>query len=312
MMKKGYWAFFLILGLGTFFLFYDKVKTKGHAPTVSVVMPTYNRAALLPRTIDSILTQSFTDFEFIIVDDGSTDESMGILKSYAQKDSRIVLLKNTQNRGISHARNKGNRRARGKYIAILDSDDPALPGRLEKQVAFLEEHPDTDVVQGRIRVEYTKKDPMPVFDYTRPTLPYILFDNVVGHSENMVRRDFLIQNGIMYDETLRAGIDYDFWKQVLLNGGRFAKIQDVINIYRLHHTNQGEYYAQQAETRQKVSREMLVYFGVPADLIEGGSRCAVFSYVLTKSPRRWVFDERALRVATDDECRREAALEVKE
>ena len=111
------------------------------APLLSVVMATYNHADFIVRAIDSILSQTYNNFEFIIVDDGCIDGTSQILKKYVAKDNRIVLLKQN-NQGLAVARNAGVDKAQGKYIAFMDDDDISLPRRLEKQVAFLEKYPD--------------------------------------------------------------------------------------------------------------------------------------------------------------------------
>ena len=110
------------------------------APKVTVFIPVYNRERYIGAAIDSILAQSFADFELLLIDDGSTDQSLAAMRSYA--DPRIRIVCNEHNCGIPHTRNKGLALARGEYIALLDSDDLAHPKRLKKQVAFLDHHPD--------------------------------------------------------------------------------------------------------------------------------------------------------------------------
>jgi glycosyltransferase involved in cell wall biosynthesis len=115
-------------------------------PRVSVVMPTYNDALYLRDAIDSILNQTFTDFEFIIVNDGSADDTERIILSY--EDKRIRYLKNEVNAGNTVARNKGMEAARGRYIAIMDSDDVSVPDRLETQYKYMERHPGIGILGG--------------------------------------------------------------------------------------------------------------------------------------------------------------------
>ncbi len=110
-------------------------------PLVSVVMPTYNRANVIGGAIDSILNQTYDNFEFIIVDDGCTDSTYEVLEKYAAKDKRIILLKQN-NQGPAAARNAAVDKAQGKYIAFMDDDDISVPNRLAKQVTFLEKYPD--------------------------------------------------------------------------------------------------------------------------------------------------------------------------
>ena len=101
-------------------------------------MSVYNGAKFLAEAIDSILAQTFTDFEFIIIDDTSSDDSLQVINSY--KDARIVLLQNTKNIGLTKSLNIGIAKAKGKYIARMDADDISMPKRLEKQFDFMEEH----------------------------------------------------------------------------------------------------------------------------------------------------------------------------
>lgn len=130
-------------------------------PKVSVLIKSFNHAAFIRQSIQSILDQSFGDFEIIVTDDASTDNSVDIIREF--KDPRINLEVSARNEGIAPTMNKCIARARGQYLAILNSDDFALPGRLEKQVSFLDENPDISVLFGM---------PLPVDDDGRPTKPH--------------------------------------------------------------------------------------------------------------------------------------------
>ncbi|MBC6497385.1 MAG: glycosyltransferase family 2 protein [Alphaproteobacteria bacterium GM7ARS4] len=123
-----------------------------HTPHVSVIITTYNRAERLPRSLQSILCQTFQDFEVIIVDDGSTDNTADVSHALAQKDQRIRYLRHEKNKGIASARNTGCANAQGYYIAFQDDDDISLPTRLEKQIDFLKTHKDVDAVIPWTRV----------------------------------------------------------------------------------------------------------------------------------------------------------------
>jgi glycosyltransferase involved in cell wall biosynthesis len=113
------------------------------SPEVSVILPTYNRAAYLPAAVESVLSQSFRSLELIVVDDGSTDETLHVIKQFS--DERLIYLRQ-ENRGRSFARNRAIGQARGRFIAFLDSDDEYLPGKLKLQVAFMREHPDVGML----------------------------------------------------------------------------------------------------------------------------------------------------------------------
>ena len=118
------------------------------SPSVSICMPVYNTKRYVAEAVESILAQTFGDFEFIIIDDGSTDGSRAILERYAKQDDRIRLI-SRPNTGIVGARNEALGLARGELIAVMDSDDVALPERFEVQVAYLREHPECVVVGSR-------------------------------------------------------------------------------------------------------------------------------------------------------------------
>ena len=115
--------------------------SKKRTPQVSVVLTTYNRAKYLPRAIASILSQTFTDFELIIVNDGSTDDTRKVLATYVKKDVRIKVI-HQKNKGLGQAQNEGVRRANGIYIAFMDDDDRSMPTRLDEQLRFLHQQPD--------------------------------------------------------------------------------------------------------------------------------------------------------------------------
>ena len=115
---------------------------RGKVPSISVVIATYNRASLLPETLDAVLAQRFRDFELIVVDDGSTDETQQVLKPYGDR----VRYFYQENSGPSAARNLGVRHARGEWIAIQDSDDLFAPDHLESLFAFAEKNPDCGMV----------------------------------------------------------------------------------------------------------------------------------------------------------------------
>jgi glycosyltransferase involved in cell wall biosynthesis len=118
------------------------------APRVSVVMPVYNAEAYLAEAVESVLAQTFKDFELLAVDDASTDRSPELLAFYARKDPRVRVLRNPQNLMISRTLNAGLNQAQGEYLARMDADDVSLPDRLAKQVAYLDAHPRAGVVGG--------------------------------------------------------------------------------------------------------------------------------------------------------------------
>lgn len=199
--------------------------------TVSVLMPVYNAGEFLRLAIESILNQTFSDFEFIIFNDGSTDESSKIVRSY--KDPRIKFYDYSQNSGYVIHLNTGIEIARGKYIARMDADDIAHPQRLEKQVSFLEKHPEIGVLGGWLQ---TIEDVPTLFKYPESNgeiLMKMMQDNPMGHPVVTMRRDILIENKIRYDNSYVPAEDYKMWS-LLTDVTKLANLQEVLLYYRKH------------------------------------------------------------------------------
>ncbi len=175
-------------------------------------MPVYNSAAYLSQAIDSILNQTFTDFELIILNDGSTDNSKDIILSYS--DSRIVFIDGPKI-GLPRIQNKGIEQARGKYIARMDSDDIALPERLESQFNFMESHPDIAVCGTFF--EFTGGNGLlGDFNWVTQTEPELvkinlLFDCAICQPTAMLRVNILKENNICYNEFFQVSEDYELW-----------------------------------------------------------------------------------------------------
>ena len=180
---------------------------------VSVVIPTFNRARRVRRAIASVLSQTHTDVEIIVVDDGSTD---GTGRSLASFGRRIEYRAHSANRGVSTARNTGINAARHPLLAFLDSDDYWLPEKLAAQVDFHEEHPDAVAsqteeiwIRGGRRVNPGRRHRKPSGDIFEPSLELCL----VSPSAVMIRRQILEDVGL-FDESLPACEDYDLWLRI--------------------------------------------------------------------------------------------------
>lgn len=196
-------------------------------PLVSVVMSVYNGYPYLEQAIESILEQSYPHFEFICIDDGSTDDTWQILRRYEQHDHRIVLLQNEQNLGYTRSLNRGIQVSRGEFIARQDADDISLPLRFEKQVAYLLEHPEVGLVGAIPEFIDDRGDLIPVGGYTLLTdyqsIHEKLLDvNCIRHGSVMIRRTCLDLVGI-YDPELEPSEDYDLWL-------RLAEVSHLVNL----------------------------------------------------------------------------------
>lgn len=180
---------------------------------VSVVMSVYNDSCYLKESVESILNQSFTDFEFILIDDGSTDDSWDILTHYSRSDRRIKVVKNEQNIGLTKSLNKGLELAQGEYIARQDSDDISLPERLRLQTEFLDSHIDVGAIGTGAKI-IDEKGQILGFrhvdtDHERLKV-FLLINNNFLHSSLMARQQLVKQIG-GYNENLRYAQDYALW-----------------------------------------------------------------------------------------------------
>jgi glycosyltransferase involved in cell wall biosynthesis len=205
-----------------------------HRPLVSVVMVVCNVDRFLAESIDSILRQTFREFEFIIVDFGSTDKSEAIASSYAEKDSRIKLHK-IPHCGLAEARNAGCFRAQGQYIAIMDADDVSLPDRLLWELEFAESHPEVNLLGGAIECIDVKGRSLRIFDV--PTEDQEIKSALVTQcpfwqSTVLIRRDaFALVGG--YRVIFAQAEDYDLWLRIA-EYFQVANLKQVVVKYRIH------------------------------------------------------------------------------
>lgn len=208
-------------------------------------MPVYNGEDYLAEAIDSILAQTLTDFELLIVDDGSRDNSAEIIRSYQKRDSRIRFFRHEGNLGQAAAQNTGIAAAEGALLAAMDSDDISLPQRLEKQVAFLQANPEIGLVG--VRQRFVDKDLNPLTSYKLPRSHAIIVLNLfIGASLHgptiMIRREFLTEVGGFRPEARRCQDMELFLRLLQKTQIRFANLPDELYIYRLH-DSQKSYFA---------------------------------------------------------------------
>jgi len=210
-------------------------KTNGLSPLVSVIMPVFNREQYVGAAIQSILDQSYSNFELIIVNDGSTDKSEEIINDFKKKDSRIISISQT-NQGIVSARNAGCSNARGDYIAILDSDDISVRNRLERQILFLESNPDVGICGSWVK---TIEDDPQIWRY--PTLnddikASLLFFCPFAHSSIMMRRSAIPFFPSPYTESFDTAEDYDLWEKCM-DITAYSNLSEILVFYRVHDAN---------------------------------------------------------------------------
>lgn len=229
-------------------------------PLVSVLMTVYNSDKFLNKAIDSILEQTYENLEFLIVNDGSTDKSAEIVRAY--KDPRIVFLENDGNKGIVYSRNRLLDISKGKYLAVLDSDDVALPTRLEKQVEFMESHPEYGMCGTYFHVVNSKGQRLynvkfPVTDKELKT--YLWFGNSFCHSTVMMRRDIALE--FKYPESFPLNEDYALWKRIA-ERTKIYNLPIYTTLYRLHSDNvSARRYTEMFEKNRIINGYNLAHFG---------------------------------------------------
>lgn len=202
---------------------------------VSVIMPVYNAEKYISKAIESILKQSFNDFELIIIDDGSKDNSLNIIKSY--HDARIVLIENKTNRGVVYSRNIGLEVAKGEYIALMDADDIAPLNRLQREVECLDADNNIDCINGKIIfIDEEDKEigmgrsPFWNYKYVKASL---IFQNVIGNGSTLLRKSTLQKYNIQYRDIGTIITDYMFWSELSWYG-HIQGIDEVMQYYRIN------------------------------------------------------------------------------
>ena len=222
-----------------------------HAPPISVLMPAYNAEKYIGTAIESILDQTFADFEFIIIDDCSTDGTWKIIQEYAKKDHRLVISKNEVNSRICKTLNKGILMAGGKYIARMDADDWSYRDRLEKQFILMEAHPEIGVSGGSMEVCDEKMNVLGVRRYNltdRDIRRKIFFYNPFCHPSIILRTDAVKSIGL-YDEYLYDAEDYDLYFRI----GKqydFGNLDDLLLKYR---TGENQVSVQRARRQEMLT-----------------------------------------------------------
>ncbi len=205
-------------------------------PKVSIIVPSYNRAEFIPATLDSILNQSYKDFELIFVDDGSTDNTEIILSEYSAKDSRVKYIKQA-NSERAVARSNGLKQAQGEYLALVDSDDIWYANKLEKQIEVLESQ--TEIIfcyaaVNRINLDgkRVKTAPRQHQGHSGYIFSDLLIRNFIPSVTPIFKREIFERVGMQNSEFIPYE-DWDFWLRISLEG-KFFHIKEALGDYRLH------------------------------------------------------------------------------
>lgn len=236
-------------------------------PRLTVLMSVYNGERYLREAIESILGQTFTDFELLIIDDGSTDDSVAVILGF--RDPRIRLVRNDANLGLVASLNRGLEFARGAYLARMDADDISMPERLKRQVVFMDANPEVDICgswleafDGRVKEIWSP----PLGD--EEIKANLIFESVIYHPTVIMRQTVLSDLAVRYDEDYPYAQDYDLWGR-LSRSCRFANIGEVLLRYRIHEQSIGKCKSDiQGMLAGRVRRRLLIELGIEPTEVE--------------------------------------------
>lgn len=205
-------------------------------PQLSVILPVYNAGNYLSACLDSIVSQTYSNFEVIAIDDGSTDNSVELLREFAHTYPNIKIARNKENRGIGYTVNKALSKAKGQFIARMDADDAMLPERLEKQIKYLQQNPETVLVGGQCLVidedgntTGTKQNPQAHSDIYKKMFTTMSVQNPTV----MINTALVPKKALVHDNSLHPVDDLDLLFR-LFNYGKFSNLPDAVLKYRVY------------------------------------------------------------------------------
>lgn len=234
--------------------------TKNDSPLVSIVMPVYNMAAFLPECISSILEQDYEDYELIIVDDGSTDQTADAVHSFS--DNRIAYVRREHD--YIDSMNAGIRLAKGKYIMRMDADDLMLQGRIKRQVEYMEAHPETDVCGSSMKNFGNDESNLYGLIGHAAIISSLLLYNTIAHPTVIMRKEsverYMIKHGTLYDKEYAYAEDYRLWTCMAMEGFRFDNLRDILIRHRISPQAVTSVYAEESRrTAEKIKMAYLKY-----------------------------------------------------
>ncbi len=233
-------------------------------------MSVFNGEEFLSEAINSILEQTLKDYEFIIVNDASTDKTSNILSEFAVKDKRIKIINNVKNMGLARSLNIAISEAKGNFIARMDADDYSYPDRLLTQYRYMSKHPNTIVCGTSMRTYEELRNKVPPLSHEE-IISSIAFDCPFYHPTVMIRKDILLKLGIIYPESYEKAQDYGLWTELFLtsinNNHKFINLPDILLKYRTHpNRNRNEYFSEQESYAAKSKLKLTRALGIDIDI----------------------------------------------
>jgi len=241
-------------------LYFENPNIMNNLP-ITVLMPVYNAAPFLAEAIESILNQTYTDFEFLIINDGSTDSSQSIIESY--NDKRIRLVNNETNIKLIATLNKGIALAQGKYIVRMDADDISLPNRLEKQISFMETNPEIGLCGSFIRTTGLENNYDVHFSTTHAEIKFkLFFDTHFPHPAAVIRKSVLEKHQLFFKKEYIHAEDFALWN-AMAEVTRLAIIPEILVLKRSHDEQISfKYNHIQSEISSKIRIELMRKMGL--------------------------------------------------
>ena len=229
--------------------------------TVSIVIPAYNASQYLAETIESVLSQTFTDFELLIINDGSTDNTAEIVSFYSDKDNRVKLF-SQQNQGVSIARNTGIKIAKGEHIAFLDSDDKWLPNKLAAHIEHFHKTPDLGISFGR--VEFITFDGKSTNYFSKSRLfkiapEHLYYENLIITPSNAVIRRSIFDSIEGFDSNLSGTEDAELFFRIMYKGWKVEGIDKVLAYYRANQAGISSNLYRMEEDWKKFNQKIQTY-----------------------------------------------------
>jgi len=205
-------------------------------PKISIIIPTYNRSNLLTTTIDSVLNQTYKDFELIIIDDGSTDNTKQIVENLKQKDNRIIYEYQNNSGGPASPKNTGIKIAKGEYIAFLDDDDEWFPEKLEKQIKIFEENEDIAIVScDSVVVSDKNETKVKTSKIDNYNLNKLLIKNSIFTGTVFIKASSIKKK--LFDKNLNFLEDWDMWIRILSDNDKIKFIPEILFKYKIGNQN---------------------------------------------------------------------------
>lgn len=258
------------------------------SPMISVIMPAYNAEKYIKEAINSVLRQTYDNFEFIIIDDGSLDNTVKEIKKYI--DPRIIFIQNEKNKGLIETLNNAIRIAKGKYIARMDADDIACSERLEKQFNYMENNPDISILGANLRyISGTYETHFP--EKYEDIKIQMLESNKISHPTVMMRKAHIVNSQLRYNENYPSAEDYKLWIDAIQNGLKIENMPDILLFYRIHENQISSQKKQEQERiTQKIIKEYSLLFAGEDEKLSNKELAIIskrFEYV---NPPKPIFD----------------------